>query len=127
MAYDTEILFQQAIDAIEQHDPIFITELIKYLPCDPDTFYSHFPKDSDKFRVIRAKIDLFRVAKKSEMRKKWYESDSASLQICAYKLLADDNELNILTDVKKEIDNTKENPRLVTPAAPNGAISAVEV
>lgn len=93
MAYDKEKLFEDAIKAIGENDPIFIEDLISLLPCSKPTFYDHFPVDSNEFYQLKELIDKNKIFKKRKLRKNWEGEDSApALQLALYKLLASPDE-----------------------------------
>ncbi len=57
MAYNKEELFLKAQVAIEKHRPIFIEELVSYLPCDKTTFYRLFDKESNEYNTLKDLIN----------------------------------------------------------------------
>jgi hypothetical protein len=103
MAYDKAKIIADALEIIEREGVRKVTELVAYLPIAQSTFYEW---ELDKSEEIIAKIHQCRVARKAKMRKKWLESDVPALQIAAYKLEADDEEVNVLSTsrVKQETD-----------------------
>lgn len=92
MAYDTETLYQQAIKAIEENNLYFIEDVITLLPCSKPTFYDHFPVNSNQFNNLKEMIEMNKVAQKVKMRKKWGDSDNATLQMALMKLISTDDE-----------------------------------
>ena len=92
MAYDKETLYQQAIKAIEENSLYFIEDIIALLPCSKPTFYDHFPVNSDEFNKLKDMIEVNKIAQKVKMRKKWGDSDNATLQMALMKLIATDDE-----------------------------------
>ena|SRR5680860_18593 len=92
MAYKTEELLKQARSAIEEHELFFIEDVVSYLPCSKSTFYDHFPLDSDESNELRDLLDSNRITVKVELRKKWRESDNATLQMGLMKLIATNEE-----------------------------------
>lgn len=99
MAYKTEELFDQAIKLIKEKNLFFIEDVIALLPCAKPTFYDHFKIDSYEMNIIKDELENNRIAIKSSMRKKWYDSDNATLQIALMKLIGTDEE-------RKKISNT---------------------
>lgn len=99
MAYDKEELEKKALIAIKKHKLVFLEEVISYLPCSKSTFYDLRLHESD---LIKEEIQLIKVGLKIKMRKKWTDSENASLQIANYKLLASDEELTRLTSNKHD-------------------------
>lgn len=93
MAYNTEDLFNQAIKAIQDNEPLFIEDLVSFMPCSKPTFYDHFPIDSNEFNELKELIEKNKISQKSSLRKNWKNIDSApALQLALYKLLASPEE-----------------------------------
>ena len=99
MAYDYKELEDLAVKAINKHDLIFIQEIIAYLPCASSTFYLY---ELEKSESIKEALTTVKIKKKVQKRKRWHDSDNASLQIASYKLMATPEELNLLTQQKFE-------------------------
>lgn len=99
MAYDKKELFEKTISIIRENKFYFIEDVISKLPCAKPTFYDHFKIDSDEMNTIKEELELNKVNLKSSMRKKWYDSDNATLQIALMKLISTDEE-------RKRISNT---------------------
>jgi hypothetical protein len=88
-----------AMAAIEQHKPIFIEELISYLPIAKPTFYSYFPIEGNDFNLIKKAMDSNRISMKKQLRANWALPEAApTLQIALYKLLSTQEELNRLSN-----------------------------
>jgi hypothetical protein len=92
MAYDKEKLYNQAIKAIEENNLFFIEDVIALLPCSKATFYDHFPSNSDELNTLKEMIEENKVSVKLKMRKKWLDSDNATLQMGLMKLITTDEE-----------------------------------
>ena len=92
MAYDTEKLYNQAIKAIEENNLFFIEDVIALLPCTKPTFYDHFPINSNELNTLKEMIEENKVSVKLKMRKKWLDSDNATLQMGLMKLITTDEE-----------------------------------
>lgn len=97
MAYDKEDIYKQAIDLVNKHNLIFIDEVLQLLPIHPSTFYEWYPAGSERNLLLKSEIEKVRIKMKANMRKKWYDSDNASLQIGLMKLIGNDDELSRLT------------------------------
>ena len=120
MAYDKDKILADALRIIESEGIRKVSELMAYLPISHATFYDWGLDESEE---LQAKINQCRVARKAKMRKKWVESDVPALQIAAYKLEADDDELELLTVSKVKQDTTMkfENlPKIVINAGSSG-------
>lgn len=92
MAYKTKELFKDAIKVIKDKKLFFIEDVVSFLPCTKATFYEHFKIDSDEMNAIKAELEKNRVAIKSSMRNKWYNSTNPTLQIALMKLICTDEE-----------------------------------
>lgn len=107
MAYNTEELAEKAIKIIndEKQQPVFIDELACLMGIPRQTFYAH---NLDKNDTIKDGLEQNKVLKKSKMRRKWEDSDNATLQIANYKLIGTKDELDRLS--KQSIDHNKTEP-----------------
>lgn len=92
MAYDREKLYTQAIKAIGDNNLFFIEDVITMLPCSKATFYEYYPAGSDELNYLKEMIEKNKVAQKVKMRKKWGDSDNATLQMALMKLISTDDE-----------------------------------
>ena len=98
--YNPESLYNQAVEVLS-NDPsiVLMQELFCYMPCSIDTFYNHFPVGSEKFGRIKELLHKNKIAIKQKLKKNWEKEDaSATLQIALYKLLADEDELQRLSN-----------------------------
>lgn len=89
MAYTTAVLKKKALKAIEEHNLYFIEDIVAYLPCSKKTFYNHKLPDLPD---IKEALETNKVTEKVKMRKKWADSDNATLQIAHYKLISGNDE-----------------------------------
>ena len=103
MAYDTIELEKKVLEAIETHKLFFIEDIVAYLPCSRATFYNH---KLDKLDTIKEALEKNRIEIKCSLRKKWYNSDSAVLQIALYKLIATDEESIGINSQKTEVEHS---------------------
>lgn len=92
MAYKTKDLFGKAIEAIREKKLFFIEDVITMMSCNKTTFYRHFKVGSEELEEIKFELEKNRVAIKTSMRKKWFESNNATLQIALMKLICTDEE-----------------------------------
>ena len=95
MAYDEKELEQAAIDAIYEHNLIYIEEVCAFLPCSRATFYV---LKLGKLDTIKEAINKVKISKKTSLRDKWGTSDNATLNVALYKLLGNDDELSRLNN-----------------------------
>jgi len=120
MAYNTEKLFTDAINIMTNDEAIiFMEEVIVELGITKETFYNHFPNNSDKLDELKDCLQKNKIKIKRKLRKKWEDSNSAALMICAYKLSSNENERRLLAD-RTEIDPIK-------PLSETNAISIEEL
>ena len=87
--YDTGELKESALLAIKREKLVFFNEISGYISAGRATLYGH---DIDKDPDIKQALSENRIKTKVGLRRKWYESDNASVQISLFKLLATDDE-----------------------------------
>lgn len=107
MAYDTKILFEKAKEQIVSKRLIFVEEVVAFIGIAKPTFYEHFPIDSNEMNELKGLIETNKISLKTSMRKKWYDSDNATLQMGLMKLIATPEELKRLSVTYNE--NTNQN------------------
>lgn len=98
MAYDKKELEKLAIEAIEEHELVFVEEIVAFLPCSKSTFYELKLNESD---ILKDAILKVKIKQKAQMRKDWKDS-APVLQLSRYKLLASEEELRRLSVTKNE-------------------------
>lgn len=92
MAYKSKDLLAKALKVIKEKKLFFVEDVISFMPCTKMTFYNHFSLDSDEMSQIKAALEENRVAIKTSMRNKWYNSNNPTLQIALMKLICTDEE-----------------------------------
>lgn len=97
MAYDKAEIEKKALEAIIEHELTFFDEITLYVEPTRKTLYEWELHKSDN---IKEALEKNRLKKKKKMRCKWEDSDNATLQIAAYKLIADDDEIAKITMTK---------------------------
>jgi hypothetical protein len=107
MAYDTAELERQILEVIEKEELTFFSEISLFIPASERTLYN---KEMQEMQSIKEALEANKIRHKSKMRKKWRDSENATLQISAYKLLADDEELKKLTMNKVEASGPNGTP-----------------
>jgi hypothetical protein len=113
MAYNKADIIDKALRAIEEHGVRKITHLVQYLPIASSTFYEW---ELEKSEAILSKIHEQRIKRKVKMLDRWEESNNPALEIAAFKLLADTDELEALSTTKVKQENTHElkgKPRII--------------
>jgi hypothetical protein len=88
MAYNTKVLFEKAKEQIVSKRLIFIEEVATFIGISKPTLYEHFPIDSNELNELKKLIEDNKITLKTSMRKKWYDSDNATLQMGLMKLIA---------------------------------------
>lgn len=92
MAYNTEELYNLAINYIEKENLFFVADIIALLGISEPTFYEHFKVESKELKYFKELLRKNKSATKVSMRKKWHDSENASLQMGLYKLIGSDEE-----------------------------------
>lgn len=100
MAYDTDTLRRQALEAIKGKKLVFIDEVIQYVKCGRKAFFNH---ELNKDALILDAIGKNKIDMKSILRLKWFKSDNATLQISLYKLISSDEERKKLSQQFHEL------------------------
>jgi len=97
MAYDKEELFKEVIEAIRENKLKHFNYIQGYVEPCTDTLYEMFPLKSVESDTIKRELGLNKITSKTKMRNKWEDSDNPTLQIAAFKLIADEEELQALS------------------------------
>ena len=97
MAYKTEDLYKKAIDAIKSNNLFFLTDVYSYLGISHDTFYKHFPLESEKMDAIKERLNKNAMRTKVSIRSKLHQSTSPTGLLALYKLLATEDERRALS------------------------------
>ncbi len=102
MAYDRVKLFEQAKKVTIENNLFFIDDIIAYLPCSKSSFYEFYPDGSDELDKLKELLEVNRTTIKVSLRKKWYDSDNATLQMGLMKLIASPEEHRRLSQTHQE-------------------------
>jgi len=86
MPYDTKILKQKAIEAIEKNKLIFVEDICAYIGISKPCFYDHFRPDSNDFNELSDLLEKNKISLKVSIRKKWFDSDRDTGLMALYKL-----------------------------------------
>ncbi len=101
MDYDKDEILQKCIKAIEDHKCTTFDEMSLYVAPTRQTLYNW---GFDKFDIIKEAICQQKIIAKSRMKKNWQSEEAApALQIAAFKLMADDDELEKLVINKSDV------------------------
>jgi len=103
MAYDREEMLNNALSLIHEEDITDFSELAGVLGVSRETLYNwEFHKsDNIKEAIENTKRRIF-----NKMRRKWRDSENATLQIAEARLLSTDEQLERLTINRVKQDNT---------------------
>ena len=94
--YNTAKLFEQSKELITSKNLIFVEDVVALLGISKPTFYDHFPIDSNEFYDLRELLTKNKIDIKVSLRKKWLDSDNATLQMALYKLTSTPEEHKLL-------------------------------
>ena len=103
MAYHTEDMIKQSMDAIKKHNLMFIEDIIAYVPFSRQAFYDH---NLDKNDTIKDSLNKNKIEVKNGLRAKWYKSDNATTQIALYKLIGTDDEADRLNASRQKVEHS---------------------
>jgi len=119
MAYDKNILFKKAKEIIPKYKLIFIEDVCAYLGINKTTFYRHLPIESNEYNELSELLEKNKIEIKVSLRKKWFDSDNATLQMALYKLTSTDTEHKKLqqnyTDVTTNNESLNSQPKAILP------------
>ena len=108
MAYDKKKILKDSFELIEKHHLVFMSDVIGLLPVSEKTFYTLFNSESQELQDLKNILDKNRISMKSNMRKKWYQSENATLQVALMKLIANDDEAARLSGTPREQKQEKD-------------------
>lgn len=101
MAYKTEELEAKALEAIRKNRLVFAHEVPTFINISKQTYYDHKLEQLDS---IKSALDKNREEIKAGLRKKWYDSENATVQIALYKLIGTDEESDRINSQKVKHD-----------------------
>lgn len=103
-------IFEQAKKLANEKKLLFVQDIIDFLPLSKPTFYNYFPVGSNEFNELNKILDENKVAIKTSLRAKWYQSDNATLQMALYKLTSNAEEHKKLQ--QNYIDHTSKDDKI---------------
>lgn len=129
---DKRKIYEQAKEVIEGDDNIlFLDDVVAELPISKPTFYSWWPKGSDKYNELLALINTNRVKVKRYIRLKLRISGKAAELLSLYRMICTEDERRAINqnyiDVKANVDNKIEIGFIETGVEPVNDESEVEV
>lgn len=102
MAYSKKKLEELALKAIKKEKLTWHDEVIAFLPCSKSTYYN---KKMEELDSIKDAINHNRVEMKAKLKKKWFDSDNATLSIALMKMIANDEEYDKLNTSKQQVQS----------------------
>jgi hypothetical protein len=116
MAYNKTLIYEQAKELILKNKLFFVEDIVALLGISKPTFYDFFKVDSNEFNELSKMLNENKAKIKVSMRKKWHESDNATLQMALMKLICTDDERKKLSmtytenesNVKVKVDQYEE-------------------
>jgi hypothetical protein len=102
--YDKNKLFEDSKKLIVEKNLLFIEDIVAYLPCAKQTFYEYFKIDSNELDELKELLEKNRIDIKSSLRRKWHETENATLQMALYKLCSTNTEHRILNTNYNSVD-----------------------
>lgn len=106
MAYNKKKIFEQAKSVITKHKLFFVEDIVSFLPISKPTFYDYFKVDSNEFNELREMLEANKMQIKVSLRKKWHDSENATLQMGLMKLICTDEERKKLSVTYSEVDQS---------------------
>lgn len=103
--YNQEEILAKCLQVIKDEKLTFFNDLAIYVEPTMATLYLW---EFEKLETIKSELAKNRLSSKKKMRKKWEDSDNATLQIAAYRLIAEKEEIEALTISK--VDQTNRYP-----------------
>ncbi len=98
--YDKEKILAECVKAIEEEKLTFFTDVVEFIEPSLGTLYEW---EFEKSEAIKNALAKNKIAAKRKLRKQWQiEGSAPALQLAAYKLMADKEELEALTMNKVE-------------------------
>lgn len=100
MAYSTSDLEKKALKAIKEHNLVFTDEVFVFCGCSRRCYYDH---KVHELHTIKDALEENKINTKLALRKKWRDSDNATVQIALYKLIGTDEESDRINSQKTNI------------------------
>ena len=102
MAYDKQVVFEQAKKAITENSLYFIEDIVAFIPISKPTFYEYYPLDSNELNELKGLLEQNKISMKVKLRKKLSEGEKAAEILALYKLICSDDERKALQMVYSE-------------------------
>ena len=105
--------YEELKKAAKTYEVCFFEDLCNIVSISTSTFYRFYPVTSSHYKEILQILDANRARAKESLRKKWFESDSATLQVALYKILGNDNDRKKLCSSYIEVNDTSSNAQQI--------------
>ena len=110
MAYDRKKIYEEALRLAEEKKLFTIDDVTAMLPCSESVFWEWYPAGSEQMDSIKEILNKNKIEIKVAMRKKWFKSESATLQVALMKLIGTEEEAHRLNGSRQEIKTTELKP-----------------
>lgn len=99
-----EKIYNKCIELLEndKHNIRYVDELVAYLPISRTTFYDYFKVDSNNLNTLKDLIDDNKIKVKCKLRNKFEISENPTLNIIAFKTVANQDELDRLNNREQQ-------------------------
>ena len=98
---------EKALKVIKNEKIFYIDEIAASMGISRETFYKYNLHKND---IIREAIEETKIGIKKLLRKKWQDSDNATLQIALYRIIANDDETQRLNSDRGNNQNNAPTP-----------------
>lgn len=114
MAYDQQLIFEQAKQSIIEHSLYFIEDIVAYLPISKPTFYEYFPLESNELNELKGLLEENKIKMKVQLRQKLSKGEKAAEILALYKLICSDEERKALQMVYNDHTTNGKEITLIT-------------
>jgi hypothetical protein len=102
MPYDRDDIEAKCVEVIKANGIAFFSHLVPFIEPALSTLYDW---ELEKSETIKKALSINKISRKMTMTNNWEKEDAApALQIAAFKLLADDDELAKLNTQRQDIN-----------------------
>lgn len=108
MPYNKEEIFTEVLVVIKENKLKRFSYIEGFVEPCTKTLYDLFKVDSNELHSIKRALGLNKIKAKTKMVNKWEESENATLQIAAYKLIATDEERQALSTNYQKTEHSGE-------------------
>ena len=103
MAYNKDEIYKQAQEVIVENNLFFIEDIVAFIPCDKTTFYRFFPVENNEYNTLKGLLEQNCINQKVKLRKKWSDTDNATLSLALYKLTGSNEERKRLSQTHHDL------------------------